>query len=379
MMYGQMTAGRGKRLVRALKEPLTADIDPPGPRARARSRLAGGRQARRLPRPGRTGEADRLPAGPQSGAGGVHRWRTGVCARRGGRGPNHPAMSATASTARVPAMVNAHSHAFQLDLRGIGERSHPGDDFWSWRTEMYRLAGSHDPASMGAVGDRVYRAMAAAGYGAVGEFHYVVHQPNGLPYAEPNAMAIALAEAALAAGLEIVLLPVAYHRAGPGRGAKPDQRRFCDPDVETFLERMDALRAWGDARAYTWGWGCTASARCPLTGSPPWASTPSATHWSDTSTLASSAGNSTSAGPRMAARRSSCWSALASSARARASCTASTSQTAISPGSPTAGRSSSAARPHCATAMPACAWRSVPTSRSGSTRSRGCASEVLFA
>ena len=25
-------------------------------------------------------------------------------------------------TARIPAMANAHSHAFQLDLRGIGER-----------------------------------------------------------------------------------------------------------------------------------------------------------------------------------------------------------------------------------------------------------------
>ena len=45
-------------------------------------------------------------------------------------------------TARIPAMANAHSHAFQLDLRGIGERLHPGDDFWSWRTEMYRLASS---------------------------------------------------------------------------------------------------------------------------------------------------------------------------------------------------------------------------------------------
>ena len=48
--------------------------------------------------------------------------------------------------ARIPAMANAHSHAFQLDLRGIGERvGRPGDDFWSWRTEMYRLAGSPRP------------------------------------------------------------------------------------------------------------------------------------------------------------------------------------------------------------------------------------------
>ena len=155
-------------------------------------------------------------------------------------------------TARIPAMANAHSHAFQLDLRGIGERvSAPGEDFWSWRTEMYRLAGMHTPESMRAVGARVYGQMAAAGYGAVGEFHYVQHQPDGTPYAEPNAMAISLAEAAVACGLEITLLPAAYHRAGWAGGdtpPDPGQVRFCDPSVEAFLERLDGLRAWASGR-----------------------------------------------------------------------------------------------------------------------------------
>jgi formimidoylglutamate deiminase len=158
--------------------------------------------------------------------------------------------------ASVPGMVNAHSHAFQLDLRGIGERPHPGssagspttDDFWSWRTAMYALAASHDPESMQAVGERVYRQMAAAGYGSVGEFHYVHHQPDGTPYDEPNAMAIALAQAALAAGLEITLLPAAYHRGGPGQPPTEGQRRFCDPTVQAFLERVDGLREWASGR-----------------------------------------------------------------------------------------------------------------------------------
>lgn len=147
-------------------------------------------------------------------------------------------------TARIPAMANAHSHAFQLDLRGSGERLTPGDDFWSWRTEMYRLASGHTPESMEEVGRRVYGQMAAAGYGAVGEFHYVHHQPDGTPYPEPNAMAMALAHAARACGLEITLLPAAYHRGGPGRPPDPGQVRFCDPSVEAFLERIDALREW---------------------------------------------------------------------------------------------------------------------------------------
>jgi formimidoylglutamate deiminase len=155
----------------------------------------------------------------------------------------------------VPAMANAHSHAFQLDLRGAAERVSArgsADDFWSWRTEMYRLAGSHDPDSMRAVGERVYRQMVGAGYGAVGEFHYVHHQPDGTPYPEPNAMAISLAEAALAWGLEIVLLPAAYHRGGwAGSDSPPDpgQVRFCDPSVQAFLDRVDGLREWARDRA----------------------------------------------------------------------------------------------------------------------------------
>lgn len=161
----------------------------------------------------------------------------------------------TRRTATAPAMVNAHSHAFQRDLRGRGERpapeAHSADDFWSWREAMYRLAGALDPESMRAVAARAYTEMAAAGYGAVGEFHYVHHRPDGRPYDEPNALAIAVAEAAVAAGLTVVLLPAAYHRAGWEAGQlppTPGQRRFCDPAVEDFLGRIDGLRKWAAGR-----------------------------------------------------------------------------------------------------------------------------------
>jgi formimidoylglutamate deiminase len=155
------------------------------------------------------------------------------------------------TTYELPAMVNAHSHAFQRDLRGVAEHPSPesraADDFWSWRDAMYRLATTLDPDSLDDAARRVYAEMAAAGYGAVGEFHYVHHQPDGTPYAEPNAMAHALAEAARAAGITIVLLPAAYHRAGWDGGDLPPtagQRRFCDADVDSFLARVDALREW---------------------------------------------------------------------------------------------------------------------------------------
>lgn len=158
-------------------------------------------------------------------------------------------------TTAVPAMVNAHSHAFQRDLRGAAERpapaAHAADDFWSWRERMFRLADALDPASMRRVAEAVYGEMARAGYGAVGEFHYVHHRPDGTPYEDPNAMARAVAQAGVAHGLAVVLLPAAYHRGGWDGGDRPPvrgQRRFCDPDVATFLERVDALRAWAHER-----------------------------------------------------------------------------------------------------------------------------------
>ena len=139
----------------------------------------------------------------------------------------------------IPAMANVHSHAFQCDLRGVGERSEPMADFWSWREGMYALAERLDPDSMREVAGRVYGEMAAAGYGVVGEFHYVHHRPDGTPYEEPNAMAVAVAEAAAAAGLRIVLLPAAYQRGG--------HPRFRDGSLDAYLARVDALRLAGHA------------------------------------------------------------------------------------------------------------------------------------
>jgi formimidoylglutamate deiminase len=156
---------------------------------------------------------------------------------------------------RIPKMANVHSHAFQRALRGVGERRAAqraaGEDFWGWREAMYRLAAELDPPRMREIARRAYTEMAAAGYGTVGEFHYVHHRPDGTPYEEPNEMAIVLAETALQCGLEIVLLPAAYHRAGWDRGELPAsaaQRRFCDPTVELFLERVQQLRDWARAR-----------------------------------------------------------------------------------------------------------------------------------
>lgn len=156
------------------------------------------------------------------------------------------------STTTIAGMPNAHSHAFQRGLRGVGEPVAPGeDDFWSWREAMFALAGELDPEHARDRAAGTYAELRGAGYTAVGEFHYLHHDPDGTPYPDPNAMAKAHALAAEAAGVRIVLLPAAYHRGGWDGGDLPcetGQRRFVDPAVGAFLERVDALREWADDR-----------------------------------------------------------------------------------------------------------------------------------
>lgn len=151
----------------------------------------------------------------------------------------------------LPALTTAHSHAFQRGMRGAAQRSAPaagtngsaGDDFWSWRGAMYRAALALDPDSIEAVSRVAFRELRLAGVRTVGEFHYVHHQPDGTPYSDRTVMSDAVVRAAKAEGLRIALLRTAYHRAGPGREPEAAQKRFCDPDVDSVLRDVEALRA----------------------------------------------------------------------------------------------------------------------------------------
>ena len=143
----------------------------------------------------------------------------------------------------LPALTTAHSHAFQRAMRGAAQRPAGRDDFWSWRGAMYRAASSLDPESIGRISRVAFRELRRSGVRTVGEFHYVHHQPDGTPYAERTVMSDAVIHAAKAEGLRIALLRVAYHRAGPGRLAEPEQRRFCDASVDDVLRDVETLRA----------------------------------------------------------------------------------------------------------------------------------------
>jgi formiminoglutamate deiminase len=139
----------------------------------------------------------------------------------------------------VPGLANCHSHAFHRAIRGRTQREH--GTFWTWRTEMYALAERLDPDRYFRLARAVYREMVAAGITVVGEFHYLHHQPDGRPYAEPNAMGDALVAAAGEAGIRITLLDTCYLAAGIGSGPEGVQIRFSDGDAEGWAARAAAV------------------------------------------------------------------------------------------------------------------------------------------
>ena len=142
----------------------------------------------------------------------------------------------------LPGLVNAHSHAFHRLLRGSTHRR--GGDFWLWRETMYEIAASLDPPSYERLATAVFVEMAMAGITTVGEFHYLHHQPRGVPYSDPNEMAHALVRAARTAGINIGLLDAGYFTAGfDERPLSPVQERFADVSTEAWLDRVADLRA----------------------------------------------------------------------------------------------------------------------------------------
>jgi formimidoylglutamate deiminase len=127
-----------------------------------------------------------------------------------------------ASSLTLPGFVNAHNHAFQRSLRG----SVAGADFWSWRDAMLAVAGVQTPERVRSEYAATYREMLAAGYTAVGEFHY-------LGFEEARAVLAAAHEAEIA----LVLLLAAYARGG--------LERFRQSSAGEYFREVEALREAG--------------------------------------------------------------------------------------------------------------------------------------
>ena len=111
-----------------------------------------------------------------------------------------------------------------------------------WRERMYEAAAVLEPETYEALATAVYAEMALAGITTVGEFHYLHHQTDGVPYDDRNEMGHALIRAARAAGIRIALLDAGYLTAGfDGAKLDPVQTRFSDGTAGAWLDRVAEL------------------------------------------------------------------------------------------------------------------------------------------
>lgn len=145
----------------------------------------------------------------------------------------------------LPAPANAHSHAFQRAMAGLTETRGPDprDTFWTWRQLMFRFLDRLTPEQVQAIAALVQMEMLEAGYAANVEFHYLHHQPGGVPYDDPAEMAHRIVAAAQETGIGLTLLPVQYEFGGVDcRPLGPGQIRFgTTPDQ--FARLVETSRA----------------------------------------------------------------------------------------------------------------------------------------
>ncbi|MGB7287481.1 MAG: formimidoylglutamate deiminase [Salaquimonas sp.] len=136
----------------------------------------------------------------------------------------------------LPAPVNVHSHAFQRAMAGLTERKGPDpkDSFWTWRQLMFRFLDRLTPEHVEGIAAFVQMEMLEAGYATNVEFHYLHHQPGGVPYSNLAEMSERVCAAASQTGIGLTLLPVHYEFGGcDKRPLTAGQIRFGN-DFERF-------------------------------------------------------------------------------------------------------------------------------------------------
>ncbi|RYG87291.1 formimidoylglutamate deiminase [bacterium] len=144
----------------------------------------------------------------------------------------------------VPTLDNLHSHAFQRGMAGLAEtRGTSTDDFWTWRETMYRFASRTSPEQLEAIATQAYVEMLEAGYGRVGEFHYLHRDVDGRAYGDVGEMSARIAAAAEHSGIALTLLPVFYaHASFGGVAPRANQARFLN-DVDGYARLLERCRA----------------------------------------------------------------------------------------------------------------------------------------
>lgn len=144
----------------------------------------------------------------------------------------------------LPALGNLHSHSFQRAMAGMTEvRAAGKDSFWTWRSLMYRFMDAVTPEQYEAIAALVFLEMLEAGYAAVGEFHYVHHQPGGTRFDSVTELSERVFAAAAQTGIGLTHLPVLYSYGGAEKaGLSGGQLRFGN-SVDQFAALVTRARS----------------------------------------------------------------------------------------------------------------------------------------
>ena len=158
-----------------------------------------------------------------------------------------PSPSAELVDIVIPGVPNAHSHVFQRALVGHCERKSPSDqdDFWSWRTKMYKLAEKLNPDTLKPIARQAFAEMLAAGYTTVAEFHYIHRSIDDKHHA--NDMFEAIFEAAQDVGIRLTYLPILYERGGFGRSNLNRTQRLFALNFDAYVDHYRYAREYKNA------------------------------------------------------------------------------------------------------------------------------------
>ena len=147
----------------------------------------------------------------------------------------------------IPGFHNAHSHAFQRAMAGWCEKKQiQQDSFWSWRTQMYDLAGKITPEINRKICQWLYVECLESGFTSHCEFHYL-HKPhcssenNKDQLSAALEMANSVIEAAESMKMPLCLMPVLYQQSEPFKPCTEFQKPFVFEHVEKYLELLDSI------------------------------------------------------------------------------------------------------------------------------------------
>lgn len=147
----------------------------------------------------------------------------------------------------IPGFHNAHSHAFQRVIAGWCEQRHDKQqNFWSWRQQMYEIAGKLTPEINHKICKWLFVECLEAGYTSHCEFHYV-HRPHCTATRRLYKLraALEMAQSVLSAaeivGMPLCFMPVLYEHSGPGKPPNKQQSQFVFESVDDFMEYFGSL------------------------------------------------------------------------------------------------------------------------------------------